>query len=242
MSGEQITKRRVDMSDPNPIRSDDGSWVIPAGSATDYVRPDFLDAYVADAKTRWGTVTVSDEPDAGPAGYHGQTVIPEQLDHPEAGQVFEATSPDDPEPKPRSGGKPRPFLALQLFIGMWFATLLGAIQILAQRNAMATAYGVAAPYGTLFTADPGTTGSVTGEVTGGAPAFARKAMSWGAAAASAITGTPVFDVPSGTTVTYFGVAVSATLTTADLRDKVAVTSQAFASQGTYTVTATYTQT
>jgi len=117
-----------------------------------------------------------------------------------------------------------------------------AIAVLAQRNALATQYGVAAPYGALFTADPGTTGSVTGEVTGGSPAYNRKAISWGAAAASAVSGAPVFDVPSGTTVTYAGVTVSVTPATADLRDRVAVTSQAFASQGTYTVTYTYTQT
>lgn len=116
-----------------------------------------------------------------------------------------------------------------------------AIATLAQRNALATAYGTAAPYGALFTADPGTSGSVTGEVTGGSPAYARKAISWGAASASAITGAPVFDVPSGTTVTYAAVCVSGTAATADLRDKVAVTSQAFASQGTFTVTFTYTQ-
>lgn len=116
-----------------------------------------------------------------------------------------------------------------------------AIATLAQRNALASAYGTAAPNGALFTADPGTTGTVTGEVTGGSPAYARKSMAWGAAASSAITGAPVFDVPSGTTVTFFGVTVSATAGTADLRDRVAVTSQAFASQGTYTVTATYTQ-
>lgn len=117
-----------------------------------------------------------------------------------------------------------------------------AIAILAQRNALATAYGAAAPYGCLFTADPGTSGTVTGEVTGGSPAYARKALSWGAAASSAIvSGATVFDVGAGVTVTFFGVAVSATAGTADLRDKVAVTSQAFASQGTYTVTATYTQ-
>lgn len=117
-----------------------------------------------------------------------------------------------------------------------------AIATLAQRNAMATAYGVAAPNGALFTADPGTSGTATGEVSGGSPAYARKAMSWGAAASSAITGAPTFDVPSGTTVTFFGVTVSSVATTADVRDKVAVTSQSFASQGTYTVTATYTQT
>lgn len=115
------------------------------------------------------------------------------------------------------------------------------IAILAQRNAVATAYGAAAPYGALFTADPGTTGSVTGECTGGSPAYNRKAISWGAPSASVVTGAPTFDVASGTTVTYAGVAVSVTPATADLRDKVAVTSQAFASQGTYVCTFTYTQ-
>lgn len=115
------------------------------------------------------------------------------------------------------------------------------IAILAQRNALATHYGSQAPNGTLFTADPGTTGTVTGEVTGGSPAFARKSMAWGAASNSAISGTTTFDIPSGTTVTHFGVTVSATLGTADLRDRVAITSQAFASQGTFQITATYTQ-
>lgn len=117
-----------------------------------------------------------------------------------------------------------------------------AIAVLAQRNALATSYGTAAPNGALFSADPGTSGSVTGEITGGAPAYARKSLAWGAASASVITSaaTP-FDVASGVTVAFFGVTVSATATTADLRDRIAVTSQAFASQGTYTVTATYTQ-
>jgi len=118
-----------------------------------------------------------------------------------------------------------------------------AITILAQRNAMATAYGVAAPFGALFqSTGPGTSGSATNESTGGSPAYNRKAMSWSGPAASAITGAPVFDVASGQTITYFGVAVTVTPGTADIRDAVAVTSQNFASQGTYTVTATYTQT
>lgn len=118
-----------------------------------------------------------------------------------------------------------------------------AISILAQRNAMATAYGVAAPYGALFqSTGPGTTGTATNEITGGSPAYARIAMSWGAPSASVITGTPTFNVASGITVTYFGVTVTGTATTADVRDAVAVTSQSFSSQGTYQVTATYTQT
>lgn len=116
-----------------------------------------------------------------------------------------------------------------------------AIAVLAQRNAMATAYGVAAPYGAMFTADPGTSGSVTGEVSGGSPAYARKALSWGSPSASVVTGSGTFDIPASTTVTYAGVCVSSTAGTADLRDKVAVTSQAFSSQGTYTLTTTYTQ-
>lgn len=118
-----------------------------------------------------------------------------------------------------------------------------AIAVLAQRNALAAAYGTAAPFGCLFSADPGTSGTVTGEITGGSPAYARKNMTWGAPSASVITSAATtFDVASGTTVTFFGVAVTGTATTADLRDRVAVTSQAFASQGTYIVTATYTQT
>lgn len=114
-----------------------------------------------------------------------------------------------------------------------------AIATLAQRNALATAYGTNAPNAAIFTADPGTTGTVVGEVTGGT--YARKAVGWGAASASAITGAPVFDVPAGTTVTFAGVTVSATAGTADLRDRVAVTSQAFSSAGTFTITFTYTQ-
>ncbi len=43
--------------------------------AVDYVRPGELAAYVEEARTRWQHVEVSDEPDAGPGGYHGQTVV-----------------------------------------------------------------------------------------------------------------------------------------------------------------------
>lgn len=108
-----------------------------------------------------------------------------------------------------------------------------------EKNSLATKYGVDAVYAALFTADPGATGAVTGEVTGGAPAYARKTISWGAAAAGVVTGTCTFDVPTGTTVTFAGVCSA--LTGANLLDRVAVTSQAFASQGTYALTLTYTQ-
>jgi hypothetical protein len=117
-----------------------------------------------------------------------------------------------------------------------------AIRNLTTRNALATKYGTDNTHGALFTADPGTADAATNEVTGGSPAYARKACSWGAASASAITSTPMaFDVPSGTNVNYFGVCRGATAGVANVGDSVLVTTQNFASQGTYTVTATYTQ-
>jgi hypothetical protein len=93
-SEPEITKRRVTMRSAVLVPGGAGGKdVIQTTEATDYVRPDFLDAYVADARTRWQVVEVSDEPDAGPGGYHGATLVPERLDHPLAGQTF----PETPE-------------------------------------------------------------------------------------------------------------------------------------------------
>ncbi len=113
-----------------------------------------------------------------------------------------------------------------------------AIQTVTQRNNLATSYATNATHGALYTTVPGASAGT--EVSGGSPAYARKTMGWGAAATSAVTGAPVFDVPSGTTVLGFGVHTAVTAGT--YLDGVGVTSQAFASQGTYSVTATYTQT
>jgi hypothetical protein len=90
----EITKRRVTMVTFVVTGVDaEGQPIVQRHEAVDYVRPDFLDAYVADAQTRWQSVTVSDEPDAGPAGYHGATHVPATLDHPLAGRTFAATQP-----------------------------------------------------------------------------------------------------------------------------------------------------
>lgn len=77
------------------------------------------------------------------------------------------------------------------------------IRTLAQRNALASAYATAAPFGCLFSADPGTAGAATGELTGGSPVYARVAMAWGAAANSAVSGSPTFNVASGSTPQVF---------------------------------------
>lgn len=85
----RVTKRRV--TQRSATLAPDGK--VYTVEKVDYVRPDFLDAYVAHAQSIWQVVEVSDEVDAGPAGYHGATVIPDELDHPLAGTVF----PETPE-------------------------------------------------------------------------------------------------------------------------------------------------
>lgn len=105
-------------------------------------------------------------------------------------------------------------------------------------NSIATKYGTDAVYISLHTADPGNTGA--NEVTGGAPAYARKAITWSAPTNGVITGSVTFDVPSGTTVAYIGVWDLVTAGT--FKDKAAVTSQAFSSQGQYQINATATVT
>lgn len=97
MADETITKRKVTGTNVT-VRSIDpvtGELTYDRHEFTDYVRPDILDAYLADARTRWQIVAVSDEPDAGPAGYHGATHVPAGLEHPLAGQTFDATTPEE---------------------------------------------------------------------------------------------------------------------------------------------------
>jgi len=61
----------------------------------------------------------------------------------------------------------------------------------------ATLGGGKANYGSLHTADPGTTG--TSEVTGGSPAYARKVITWAVPSGGSVSGgTITFDVPAGT--------------------------------------------
>lgn len=87
-----ITKRRVTMRTYVAAPSaTPGKPTIETHEAVDYVTPDILDAYVTNARTRWQEVTVSDEPDAGPGGYHGATHVPHEIDHPDAGTTRPAS-------------------------------------------------------------------------------------------------------------------------------------------------------
>lgn len=114
-----------------------------------------------------------------------------------------------------------------------------AIATVTQRNTLVDAYKAAAAFMTVQTTTAAATAGT--EVTGGAPAFARKASNWGATSASAATAAPVaFDIPASTTVQ--SIAFYTLVSAGVFLDSAAITSQTFASQGTLTVTATYTQT
>lgn len=107
------------------------------------------------------------------------------------------------------------------------------------RNVGVDAIAALATRVALHTADPGGANSASNEVTGGSPAYARKAIAWNAASggAAALTADVNVDVPAGTTVTY----VSYWNTAGTVRYlKKAVTAEAFGAQGVYTVKATTT--
>jgi hypothetical protein len=112
-----------------------------------------------------------------------------------------------------------------------------AIQTTTQKNTLATSYGTAAAYAALYTTAPGASAGT--EPTGGSPAYARKAITWGSASGGVISGSVTFDVPTGTTIV--GAGVHTAVTAGTYLDGGSVVSQAFGSQGTYTLTLTYTQ-
>jgi hypothetical protein len=88
----------------------------------------------------------------------------------------------------------------------------------------------------LHTGDPGAADTADNEVSGGSPAYARKAIAWGSAAGGIIapSGDVVLDVPASTTVTW----QSLWNTAGTVRyGKLQVTSEAFGAQGTYTIVA-----
>lgn len=103
------------------------------------------------------------------------------------------------------------------------------------RNALADAYKAGATHAALYTNAAGASAGT--EVTGGT--YARVAISWGTSSAGVVTGTCTFNVPTGVTVAGWGIytAIAGTYF-----DGGALTSQAFASAGTYALTLTFTQT
>jgi hypothetical protein len=104
------------------------------------------------------------------------------------------------------------------------------------KNVMLDALGALAVRVAAHTGDPGGANSATNEVTGGSPAYARKAIAWSAASggSAAQNGDVVIDIPAGSTVSYLSLWNSAGTVRYLKKD---VTDEAFGAQGTYTVLA-----
>jgi hypothetical protein len=114
------------------------------------------------------------------------------------------------------------------------------VQTATMKNTLSDAYKGAATYADLYQTTGASTTAGTAMSAGGSPAYASKALTWGSSTAGVVSATAVvFDVKSGDTVAGFGVKTGSGGTHLD---GAALTSQAFSSQGTYTLTPTYTQT
>lgn len=116
-----------------------------------------------------------------------------------------------------------------------------AVQTATMKNTLSDAYKTAATHGAVYTTAAG--GTAGTEPTGGSPAYARKALAglWGASSNGVVSTSAVpFDIPAAATIVAAG--VHSALTAGTYLDGGAVTSQTFASQGTYNITFTYTQT
>lgn len=103
----------------------------------------------------------------------------------------------------------------------------------AAKNTMLTALAGVSGFASLHTGDPSTTGA--NEATGGSPAYARKAITWNAAASGALdnNANPVFDVPAGT-YTHFGLWSAVTAGTFQGGGSLSAP-ETFAAQGQYTL-------
>jgi hypothetical protein len=112
-----------------------------------------------------------------------------------------------------------------------------AIATIYGKNSLAAKYATEAAYGTLYTTAPGASAGT--EVTGGTPAFARKALTWSSPASGVITASAVFDIPAGTTVVGSGVHTA--VTGGSYVDGKSETPANFPSQDTVTVTFTFTE-
>jgi hypothetical protein len=104
------------------------------------------------------------------------------------------------------------------------------------KDAMLDALGALMTRVALHTGDPGAANTASNELTGGSPAYARKAIAWGSASGGIIAASsaPVFDVPASTTVSW----LSFWNTAGTVRyAKKNITDEVFGAQGTYTLSA-----
>ena len=127
-----------------------------------------------------------------------------------------------------------------------------AIAIANTKNALAAFYTLGttgtfsytgATFIGLAATNPGTAATPSTEITGGSPAYARVATTWGVASLGIATGTAVtINIPTTTTVTYALLASAATVATTNMVDNCTVTSTTYNAQGSAIITPTFTVT
>jgi hypothetical protein len=106
----------------------------------------------------------------------------------------------------------------------------------AERQRLLDNFGTTYGFASAHSADPGTTGTAN-ELTGGSPAYARKAITWASATSAApsvkaLAATfPTFDIPAGSTVSFIGFWTLVTGGT--YGGCIDVTDEAYVGQGTY---------
>ena len=105
--------------------------------------------------------------------------------------------------------------------------------VVAGANLMLSGLSGSAVFVSLHTADSSAGAS---EVTGGSPAYARKAITWSAPASSLMSNTAaiVFDVPASTTIRFLGYWSAATGGTF-YGNRALDANQTYTTQGTYTL-------
>ena len=103
-------------------------------------------------------------------------------------------------------------------------------------NSAADGFKAAYAWIALFNGNPTSGGT---EISGGSPAYARKAAAWGASAAGAVSigGALTFDIPSGATVTHWGAMSASTAGTRGASGAFAASEGPYGAQGTYQITA-----
>jgi hypothetical protein len=101
------------------------------------------------------------------------------------------------------------------------------------KNAMLDHLAGIAVYVSAHSASGSTTGA--NELAGGAPAYARKSITWNSASGGALdsSNAPVFDIESGDTVAFVG--LFSAVTSGTWYGEADVTDEVFGAQGTYTV-------
>lgn len=104
------------------------------------------------------------------------------------------------------------------------------------KNSLATKYSTEALYAALVTTAPGATSGT--EVSGGSPAYARKALTWSAPSGGVMTASCTFDVPACTVV---GVEFFTASTAGTYVDGISTASTTFSGQDTLTVSLTFTE-